>query len=578
MKKMKFINNNKINEKKVKKSSFKKYLFIKIFFPISIATFIIIVIISSILISYENKKLNLFLINETNLIANLMENTKLYEVILLNRSINKNSSILFRDPILNYEIHLTKSPPFPLEIFDNIFLEKKSGYFLNGKYKVFFTESFLSRVCILIVPRMLFYSITFKILIISIIVYLLINFLLYFLILKVEKATSYFLTNQYIFIKYILEGKYNTNEKTIEISEIDNIRFGLNNLVSILKERREFYNSLILFQKKILDIIPVGIIIFNEKGLFEDANKFGYAQIEREIKKSNINVDDFSLLLIEKFSIESLISSDSLSLLNPINTVELKVNPNITFSKRVFGKIVSDKRIIILVPLNIKIEDEKDDKFIILRQTIVPFLSDFAHELRSPLNSILGFSQIIKDGVEGENIEEIVNDVKIINEAGQLMMAFIDDIIFLSRLGIKKVESMNLPFNLVSLFTLVNHYFKGIFRNKDTTISLPENVENKEIIGDFQGIRRIILLFFFYLRSLFPLPSNIEISLESKEEKFYLIKINYSFPHENIQYQKISGAILDFYNQIYDKSSVEIENKQIDKKNGSFEIKFYYKD
>ncbi len=577
MKKIRIKKNNKINENKIKKSSFKKFLFINIFFPISIAILLIIVIISSLIISYENKKLNLFLINETNLIANLMENTKLYEVIVLNKSINKSSSILFRDPISKYEIHLTKSPPFPLDIFDNIFLQNKNGYFLYGNFKVFFTESFLSRVCILIVPRMLFYSITFKIIIISLFVYLLIIFLLYFLILKVEKTTSYSLTNQYIFIKYLLEGKYITNEKVSEISEIDNIRFGLNNLVYLLKERREFYNSLIIFQKKILDIIPVGIIIFNEKGLFEDANKFGYAQIEREIKKSNINIDDISSLIVEKFSIESIISYESLNLLNPNNTVELKVNPNITFSKRVFGKIISDKKIIILVPLNIIIEDEKDDKFIILRQTLAPFISDFAHELRSPLNSILGFSQIIKDGVEGNDIEEIVNDVKIINESGQIMMAFIDDIIFLSRLGIKKVESMNLSFNLPTLFNLVNHYFKGIFRNKDTTLILPENIENKDIVGDFQGIRRIILLFFFYLRSLFPLPTNVAINLESKEENYYIIKINYSFPQENIQSQKISQIILDFSNEIYDKNLVEIYNKKIDNKNGSFEIRFYFK-
>ncbi len=555
------------------KSSLKKSLFLNIFIPISLILFILVVVISTGIILNENKKLNLFLVNETILIANLTENFRLYEIINLNRSINKNASILFRDPITKFELHFTRPSPFPLNQFDNIFLENKNGFFLYGKYKIFFAESFLSRVCVVIVPRMIYHSIAIKTIIHALLIYLIINLILYFLIIKVEKILTIDLTSQYIHIKYLIEGKYNNNEVISKISEIDNIRYGLNNLITILKERREFYSSLILFQKKVLDLIPVGVIIFNEKGLFEDANTFGYAQIEREVKKNNIDLTDLNSILVEKFSIDSIIANESLNFLNQNNVVELKLKPSITISKRVFGKIVGDKKIILLVPLNFSTEEEKDDNTLILNQTLAPFISDFAHELRSPLNSILGFSQIIKDGVEGDNLEEIKNDGKIINESGQIMMTFIDDIIFLSRLGLKKIESLYVSFDLTLLFTLMNYYFKGIFKNKDTIFVLPQNIENKEIISDFQNIRRILLLFLFYLRSLFPLPIKIEMNFESMENDFYSINIFYFFDKENIISQRNSKIIFDFCNQISKDSSLEIYN-EIKGKSGIFKLKF----
>lgn len=565
------------DKKDIKKISYKKYLFVKLFFPISIFIFLTIIIISSIYIINENNKLNLFLINQTKLLANLTDNSKLYEVIQLNKIINKNSYIIFRDPIANYEIFYTLPSPISLEDFDNIFIEKSNGCFRFNKYIIFFEESYLSRKCIIIVPKMIYYKTAFITFFYAITIYFIFVTLFYILILKIEKIGVKNLTRQYVFIKYLLEGKYDITGDICEISEIDNIRYGLTNLKNILKERREFYNFLILFQKKLLDLIPVGILIFNERGTFEDANNFGYAQIEREIKKQNIQLQDNNSIFIEKISVNMIISNESLNNINEDRIVELELRPNINFAKKVFGKMISGKIILILVPLNITIEDEKDDKIILLRQTLAFFISDFAHELRSPLNSILGFSQIIKDGIEGDNIDEIKNDGKIINESGQIMMAFIDDIIFLSRLGMKKYDSNKISFSVKLLFSLINYYFKGIYKNKDVSLNIINEVENEEIIADFENIRRLIFIILFYLRSFYPVPVNIEISLQNEENNMKNIKIIYTFLTEDYQKQKISDIFLSISKDIVEQTELKLYDGFIDRKKGYFEIKFSYK-
>lgn len=562
--------------KKNNKSSFKKFLFLNFVLQIIVFIFFILVVVTTSLIIYENKRMNLFLINETNLLANIKENSRLYEIISLNKNINDKASIVFRDPISKYEIFYTSKPYFDLSQFDKEFLDRKNGIIVFKYYKIFFSESFLSRVCIIIVPKMIFYKNTIKIIFLSLIIFIFICIILALLLSQIDRKISSDLTKQYIFMKYLLEGKYKENELISNISEIDNIRYGLNNLVKILIERREFYNSLIIFQKKVLDLIPVGIMIFNEKGYFEDANNFGYAQIKNEIDRKNIKISEEDSIINEKFTIDSIISEDSLHLLNENTVTELKIKPGISFTKRVFGRILSKKKIIILVPLNISVDEESDEDSSYFKQALISFISDFAHELRSPLNSIIGFSQIIKDGIEGDNIEEIIKDSSIINQSAQIMMSFIDDIIFLSRLGKKNFDSYPVNFELKDLVSLINYYFKGIFKNKETTLNFPMDLTAKSITADFQSIRRIVLLFLFYLRSTFPLPKNIDIYFTEIDDKTYILTIDYFFNSERIEYQKISSIIYNYCEKLAKTGNLDINNQNETRKNGKFTIKFKF--
>ncbi len=76
------------------------------------------------------------------------------------------------------------------------------------------------------------------------------------------------------------------------------------------------------------------------------------------------------------------------------------------------------------------------------------FLANMSHELRTPLNSIIGFSEILQDGLYGELNEkqrEYVNDI---SSSGQHLLNLINDILDLS-----KVESGKMELELSS-FTL----------------------------------------------------------------------------------------------------------------------------
>jgi PAS domain S-box-containing protein len=64
------------------------------------------------------------------------------------------------------------------------------------------------------------------------------------------------------------------------------------------------------------------------------------------------------------------------------------------------------------------------------------FITMMSHELRTPLNAINGFTELLLMGLSGDLPEQAVNDLKLIFESGQHLLALINDI-----LDISQVES-----------------------------------------------------------------------------------------------------------------------------------------
>ncbi|MEK6213387.1 MAG: GAF domain-containing protein, partial [Vibrio fluvialis] len=62
------------------------------------------------------------------------------------------------------------------------------------------------------------------------------------------------------------------------------------------------------------------------------------------------------------------------------------------------------------------------------------FLANMSHELRTPLNSIIGYTDVLLQGIDGELDDEIVTDVQAIHENGQNLLSIINDILDLAKI------------------------------------------------------------------------------------------------------------------------------------------------
>jgi signal transduction histidine kinase len=74
------------------------------------------------------------------------------------------------------------------------------------------------------------------------------------------------------------------------------------------------------------------------------------------------------------------------------------------------------------------------------------FLATMSHELRTPLNSIIGFSDLMLNGISGPLSPEQLRQVTIVNKSGHHLLGLISDV-----LDISKVEAGQMPLQIESL-------------------------------------------------------------------------------------------------------------------------------
>ena len=96
------------------------------------------------------------------------------------------------------------------------------------------------------------------------------------------------------------------------------------------------------------------------------------------------------------------------------------------------------------------------------------FLANMSHELRTPLNSIIGFSEVLVDGLSGELNEEQFEFINNVRTSGLHLLDLINDILDLSKI---RAGMMELSPESVEIINLI----------KETCATLRTQAEKKEI-------------------------------------------------------------------------------------------------
>ncbi len=121
------------------------------------------------------------------------------------------------------------------------------------------------------------------------------------------------------------------------------------------------------------------------------------------------------------------------------------------------------------------------------------FLANMSHELRTPLNSIIGFADILDQGLQGELTQEQAQSVRDIRESGRHLLSLINDILDLSKVEAGKME---LELEQVVLEDLVQDALT-LFREKALkhrlTLTAEIGAATGVIVADARKVKQVII-------------------------------------------------------------------------------------
>ena len=121
------------------------------------------------------------------------------------------------------------------------------------------------------------------------------------------------------------------------------------------------------------------------------------------------------------------------------------------------------------------------------------FLANMSHELRTPLNSILGFSQLLLEGDGGVLTGDQRQDVDIIAQNGQHLLALINDLLDISKLEAGKAQLHRGEVEVEPLISECVESVRSLAKTKKLDLSASVSPEVGRVFADGPKLKQVLL-------------------------------------------------------------------------------------
>jgi signal transduction histidine kinase len=121
------------------------------------------------------------------------------------------------------------------------------------------------------------------------------------------------------------------------------------------------------------------------------------------------------------------------------------------------------------------------------------FLANISHELRTPMNAIIGYSEMLKEEAEQSQAQYFSKDLEKILEAGHHLLEMINDILDFSKLEAGKMELSLETFGIYSMLNDLVNAFEPLTKNNLNSLEIVCPKDIGIMHSDISKVRRILL-------------------------------------------------------------------------------------
>ena len=147
------------------------------------------------------------------------------------------------------------------------------------------------------------------------------------------------------------------------------------------------------------------------------------------------------------------------------------------------------------------------------------FLSNMSHDIRTPMNAILGYAQLAKEHISDK--DEVLGCINTILSSGDHLLSLINDVLDMSRIESGKVKIENAPVSLLELINGIEVMTKSNVKEKHQTYeTIIENLDNPYVLCDRLKLNQILINCVGNAVKYTPDGGHIKLMLTQKDTEF----------------------------------------------------------
>ena len=153
------------------------------------------------------------------------------------------------------------------------------------------------------------------------------------------------------------------------------------------------------------------------------------------------------------------------------------------------------------------------------------FLNNMSHDIRTPMNVILGYAQLMEEELKEKNLPETKEHLEKLQQSGKLLLSIINNVLDMARIESGKMEIDESYSRIENLRQSVFTVFDAEAKKKKIAFRYSVNVEHEHVLTDVTKVKEIFVNILSNAMKYTPSGGSVTVSLEELpcDEPGYMI-------------------------------------------------------
>ena len=121
------------------------------------------------------------------------------------------------------------------------------------------------------------------------------------------------------------------------------------------------------------------------------------------------------------------------------------------------------------------------------------FLNNMSHDIRTPMNAILGYAQLMENELNGKDIPEALEHLEKLQQSGNLLLSIINNVLDMARIESGRMEIDENYCRIEDVWKSLFAVFDEKARKKNIALHYTMNVEHEHVLTDVTKVKEIFV-------------------------------------------------------------------------------------